>query len=157
MEAYTDEEYTAAWSASLAVEVVGFCLNIFMVITWQLFDKADRVNMELRICVWAGVLYGVVNTFPVLFLKVCCVLFRFRFGPWFLDPAHLTPALPQYDLPCSGDCVTEEWCEFSLFSGACFTLLILSPPFSALVTLGCVLSTVAAFTFCWYVPHFSCI
>jgi hypothetical protein len=26
------------------------------------------------------------------------------------------PTLPQYDLPCSGDCVTEEWCVLSLCS-----------------------------------------
>jgi hypothetical protein len=71
--AYTDEEYTAAWSASLAVEAVGFCLNVFMMITWQLYDVSEKVAIELKMCVWAGLLYGVVHTLPVLLLKVYIV------------------------------------------------------------------------------------
>jgi hypothetical protein len=69
--AYTDEQYTVVWLASLMVELVGFFLNVFMIATWQLYDPSEKIAVELRICVWTGALYGVVHTLPVLFLKVC--------------------------------------------------------------------------------------
>jgi hypothetical protein len=71
------------WGFANGIGLVGFFLNSFMALTWLLGGKRclSGQPFQLKFCVFAGILYGVVATFPSLMLK--------------------------YDLPC--ECETEEW------------------------------------------------
>jgi hypothetical protein len=81
--AYTDEEYTFMWGFSNGIGAVGLLLNLFMAFTWAIADKRDlmKTPYQLKFCVFAGLLFGVVGTLPSFIFK--------------------------YDLPCT--CETEEW------------------------------------------------
>ena len=83
VQAYTNDEYTLMWSFSNGIGLVGFFMNVFMALTWMLGGRRrmSRQSFQLKICVFAGILYGMVATLPSLLMK--------------------------YDLPC--ECETEEW------------------------------------------------
>jgi hypothetical protein len=85
VQAYTDEEYTWMWALSNSIGLVGFGLNSFMACTWIVAGGKKCLSSQpyqLKFCVIAGLLFGVIATLPSLALK--------------------------YDLPC--ECATEEWC-----------------------------------------------
>jgi hypothetical protein len=83
VQAYTDDEYTLMWGFSNAIGVVGLTLNVFMAATWAIGSRKEfsALPYQLKVCVFAGVLYGLVGTLPSLVMK--------------------------YELPCA--CETEEW------------------------------------------------
>jgi len=82
VNAYTDDEYTIMWLLYVIVGMIGFVLNAFMVLTWTMAGKkvAKAVPLQLKCCTGIGLLFGVVETIPVMVLH--------------------------YDLPCT--CETEE-------------------------------------------------
>jgi hypothetical protein len=86
---YSLDEYTDMWAAASATAFIGFILNSFMAITWQIGTKKKfaAVPFQLRTCVGFGALYGIIHTLPMLALK--------------------------HDLPC-GECATEECTGISL-------------------------------------------
>jgi hypothetical protein len=83
VQAYTDSEYTLMWGFSNGIGLVGYFLNVFMALTWFLGGRRclSEQPFQLKFCVFAGILYGMVATLPSLMMK--------------------------YDLPC--ECETEEW------------------------------------------------
>ena len=83
MNAYAHGEYLVMWWLFTVVGMVGFAFNLFMIATWAVAGKKyfRAVPLQLKCCVGFGVLYGMVETLPVLILR--------------------------YDLPCT--CGTEEW------------------------------------------------
>ncbi len=83
VQAYTDDEYTLMWGFSNGIGVVGLSLNIFMTATWAIGSRKEfsALPFQLKVCVFAGILYGLVGTLPSLVMK--------------------------YELPCA--CETEEW------------------------------------------------
>jgi hypothetical protein len=70
VQAYSDEEYQDMWSISSAPACIGLVFNIHMALTWYIGGKkAFRdVNFNLKMCVACGLLYGVIDTIPVLVL-----------------------------------------------------------------------------------------
>jgi hypothetical protein len=104
VHAYDLEEYTLMWQITCSLGIISILLNSFMsgndpfllisnsspklvvstLGTWAISKKAEFASTpyQLKYCVFASLLYGVVETLPSLFLK--------------------------YDLPCG--CETEEWC-----------------------------------------------
>ena len=82
VQAYDDNEYTAMWATSNGVGIIGFALNLFMACTWFIAGKQHLSDQpfQLKWCIFAGLVYGLVATFPSLILK--------------------------YGLPC--ECETEE-------------------------------------------------
>jgi hypothetical protein len=83
VQAYTDDEYTLMWGFSNGIGVVGLSLNVFMAATWANGSRNEfsALPYQLKVCVFAGILYGLVGTLPSLVMK--------------------------YGLPCA--CETEEW------------------------------------------------
>ena len=83
VQAYTDDEYTLMWGFSNGIGVVGLSLNVFMAATWAMGSRKEfsALPFQLKVCVFAGILYGLVGTLPSLVMK--------------------------YELPCA--CETEEW------------------------------------------------
>ena len=83
VQAYTDDEYTLMWGFSNGIGVVGLSLNVFMAATWAIGSRKEfsALPYQLKVCVFAGILYGLVGTLPSLVMK--------------------------YGLPCA--CETEEW------------------------------------------------
>ncbi len=83
VQAYTDDEYTLMWGFSNGIGVVGLSLNVFMVATWTIGGRKhfSALPYQLKVCVFAGIAYGLVGTLPSLIMK--------------------------YELPCA--CETEEW------------------------------------------------
>ncbi len=83
VQAYTDDEYTLMWGFSNGIGMVGLSLNVFMAATWVIGSRKDFTALpyQLKVCVFAGILYGLVGTLPSLVMK--------------------------YELPCA--CETEEW------------------------------------------------
>jgi hypothetical protein len=71
VQAYTNSEYNNMWAVASVVGVIGLCLNVFMALTWVLSGARAfrKVPSELKVCVMGGILYGVVETLPALFLK----------------------------------------------------------------------------------------
>jgi hypothetical protein len=69
-QAYTDEEYHTMWVVSTVPAVLGFVLNIFMATTWFLEGRHafKSVSFNLKMCVGCGLLYGIIDTIPVLLL-----------------------------------------------------------------------------------------
>jgi len=69
--AYTDDEYTTMWIVASTVEMVGLCLNSFVAATWLVSEKNffRQVPFQLKMCVFAGLLVGLVSTLPRLILK----------------------------------------------------------------------------------------
>ena len=88
VQAYDDGEYTTMWALSNGIGIVGFALNLFMACTWRIAGKRHRSDQpyQLNWCIFAGLAYGLMGTFPSLILK--------------------------YDLPC--ECETEECTGTSL-------------------------------------------
>jgi len=82
VQAYTDEEYSVMWAISNGIGIIGLSLNLFMTCTWMIAGKRIRSKLpyQLKFCVFAGLLFGMLGTLPSLILK--------------------------YDLPC--ECDTEE-------------------------------------------------
>jgi hypothetical protein len=82
VQAYDDGEYTAMWALSNGIGIVGFALNLFLACTWLIAGRRHLSDQpyQLKWCIFAGLSYGLVGTFPSLILK--------------------------YDLPC--ECETEE-------------------------------------------------
>jgi hypothetical protein len=82
VQAYDDGEYTAMWALSNGIGIVGFALNMFLACTWFIAGKRhlSAQPFQLKWCIFAGLVYGLVGTFPSLIMK--------------------------YDLPC--ECETEE-------------------------------------------------
>jgi hypothetical protein len=80
--AYNDAEYSQMWTWRSIVSVLGLVLNVWMVLTWVLAGRKAfaETRLQLKMCVFCGILYGLVDTIPVLLLK--------------------------YDLPCA--CETAE-------------------------------------------------
>jgi hypothetical protein len=75
------------WGLSNGVGLVGLGLNLFLACTWLIAGRGKyfaKQPYQLKFCVFAGLLFGVVATLPSLALK--------------------------YDLPC--ECATEEWYVF---------------------------------------------
>jgi hypothetical protein len=69
-QAYTDEEYHTMWVVSSVPAVLGFVFNIFMATTWFLEGRHafKSVSFNLKMCVGCGLLYGIIDTIPVLVL-----------------------------------------------------------------------------------------
>jgi hypothetical protein len=80
--AYTIEEYDLMWVAYSIPSTVGLALNLFMCATWVLGGKRsfNSQPFPIKLCVIGGLIYGCIDTIPVLALK--------------------------HDLPCSNE--TEE-------------------------------------------------
>jgi hypothetical protein len=83
VQAYTDDEYTLMWGFSNGIGVVGLFLNVFMAATWAIGGRRQFSTLpnQLKVCVFAGIVYGIVGTLPSLIMK--------------------------YELPCA--CETVEW------------------------------------------------
>jgi hypothetical protein len=83
VQAYSDDEYTMMWGFYNGIGVVGLFLNVFMATTWAVAGRKHYSTLpyQLKVCVFAGIVYGIVGTLPSLMMK--------------------------YDLPCA--CETEEW------------------------------------------------
>jgi hypothetical protein len=79
---YTTDEYSAMWLIYSIVSIVGLLLNLFMAATWYISGRRHfkAIPFQLKNCVFLGILYGLVDTLPVVLLK--------------------------FDLPCS--CDTDE-------------------------------------------------
>ena len=82
------QEYTLMWTTRNGIEVVGFFLNCFMASTWIIAGNLSKQSFQVKYCVFAGLLYGLIATFPSLVLK--------------------------YELPC--ECETEEWWDYRFFT-----------------------------------------
>jgi hypothetical protein len=82
VQAYSDREYTLMWGLASGTGLAGFAVNVVLVVSWTFMEKehARSAPYQLKVCVYAGLLYGIVGTLPMLLMK--------------------------YDLPCG--CETEE-------------------------------------------------
>jgi hypothetical protein len=89
VQVYSDQEYDHMWLAHSVPASFGLLLNGFMATTWAISEPVffEKQRFEVRVSVAAGLLYGIVDTLPVLFLRS--------------------------DLPCS--CDTEECAGTSSF------------------------------------------
>jgi hypothetical protein len=69
--AYTAEEYDSMWVAYAVPSTIGFALNLFMGITWAVGGKKTFKSQPfpIKLCVIGGLLYGCIDTIPVLALK----------------------------------------------------------------------------------------
>jgi hypothetical protein len=67
--AFSDGEYELMWGCTVTPGGIGFVLNTFVVATWYIGgrDFMKKVPHEFRNCIIAGLLYNVVETFPLLF------------------------------------------------------------------------------------------
>jgi hypothetical protein len=70
VQAYSDGEYHDMWIVSSAPASLGLLLNIFMTTTMFIGGKKAfrAVPFNLKMCVADGLLYGIIDTLPVLFL-----------------------------------------------------------------------------------------
>ena len=68
---FTIDDYNTMWTVFVTIGMCSFFLNMFMVCTWELagFRKVNEMPFQLKACVFLGILYGVVETLPSLFLK----------------------------------------------------------------------------------------
>jgi hypothetical protein len=73
VQAYTNEEYTIMWGISNVIGLLGFGLNLFMLLTWLSASKGKvgirNQPLQLIICIIAGIVYGIVVTLPSLVMK----------------------------------------------------------------------------------------
>jgi hypothetical protein len=71
VQAYTDDEYTVMWTVANGVGLVGLFLNLFMACTWVIAGRRHfyKQPFQLRWCVLAGILFGIIATLPSLALK----------------------------------------------------------------------------------------
>jgi hypothetical protein len=70
VQAYSDDEYRAMWIISSAPACLGLLFNIFMALTWYIGGKKFFASnpFYMKMCVGCGLLYGIVDTLPVLVL-----------------------------------------------------------------------------------------
>jgi hypothetical protein len=70
VQAYSDGEYRDMWTVSSAPASLGFLLNIFMATTMFIGGKKAfrALPFNLKMCVADGLLYGIIDTLPVLIL-----------------------------------------------------------------------------------------
>ncbi len=70
VQAYSDGEYRDMWTVSSVPASLGLLLNIFMGTTMFIGGKKAfrAVPFNLKMCVADGLLYGIIDTLPVLFL-----------------------------------------------------------------------------------------
>jgi hypothetical protein len=70
VQAYSDGEYRDMWTVSSAPASLGFLLNIFMTTTMFIGGKKAfrALPFNLKMCVADGLLYGIIDTLPVLIL-----------------------------------------------------------------------------------------
>ena len=70
VQAYSDGEYHDMWTVSSAPASLGFLLNIFMATTMFIGGKKAfrALPFNLKMCVADGLLYGIIDTLPVLIL-----------------------------------------------------------------------------------------
>jgi hypothetical protein len=68
--AYSNSEYSQMWAVTSFLGALGFCLNTYMAATWYIGGKQflKGVPFNLKNAVFSGLLYGVVETLPVLIL-----------------------------------------------------------------------------------------
>jgi hypothetical protein len=81
VQAYSEDEYHGMWIISSAPACVGLLFNIYMTLTWYNGGKQnfERVPFYLKMCVGCGMLYGFIDTVPVLVLGEelpWCVILR---------------------------------------------------------------------------------
>jgi hypothetical protein len=74
VSAYSDGDYATMWLLASVVGMCGFGLNSFMTLTWAVGRAVGRrhfsnIRFQLKGCVLGGVMYGLVETLPVLLLK----------------------------------------------------------------------------------------
>ncbi len=70
VQAYSDGEYHDMWIVSSAPASLGLLLNIFMTTTMFIGGKKAfrTISFHLKMCVADGLLYGIIDTLPVLIL-----------------------------------------------------------------------------------------
>ncbi len=70
VQAYSDDEYRAMWIISSAPACLGLLFNVFMSLTWYIGGKKFFASTPfyMKMCVGCGLLYGIVDTLPVLVL-----------------------------------------------------------------------------------------
>jgi hypothetical protein len=70
VQAYSEDEYHDMWIISSAPACVGLLFNIYMTLTWYIGGKKNLggVPFYLKMCVGCGILYGFLDTVPVLVL-----------------------------------------------------------------------------------------
>jgi hypothetical protein len=70
VHAYSNEEYRDMWIVSSVPACLGLLFNIYMALTWYMGGKKSfqAVNFNLKMCVLCGLLYGIIDTIPVLIL-----------------------------------------------------------------------------------------
>ncbi len=71
VQAYSDDEYHDMWIISSVPACVGLLFNIYMTLTWYIGGKKnyESVPFYLKMCVGCGMLYGFIDTVPVLILR----------------------------------------------------------------------------------------
>jgi hypothetical protein len=69
--AYSNNEYSTMWFAASSIAMVGLMLNTFMATTFVLGGKRFSKSQPFatKVCVLGGLLYGIIDTLPTLFLK----------------------------------------------------------------------------------------
>ncbi len=70
VQAYSEDEYHDMWIVSIAPACVGLLFNSYMTLTWYIGGKKNfgDVSFYLKMCVGCGMLYGFIDTVPVLVL-----------------------------------------------------------------------------------------
>ncbi len=70
VQAYSEDEYHDMWIISSAPACVGLLFNMYMTLTWYIGGKKCfwGVPFYLKMCVGCGMLYGFIDTVPVLVL-----------------------------------------------------------------------------------------
>jgi hypothetical protein len=68
---YSHDEYDVMWLTSGIISGVGMLLNAHMAATWAIAGPAlyAGIRFQIRFCVFAGLLYGLIDTIPMLALK----------------------------------------------------------------------------------------
>jgi hypothetical protein len=85
-----------------SLAIIDLLSALALLATWAISKKGEfqSTPYQLKFCVFASLLYGVMETLPSLFLK--------------------------FDLPCG--CETEEWCvSVPFFATICYGLLAFDP------------------------------
>ncbi len=70
VQAYSEDEYHDMWIISSAPACVGLLCNMYMTLTWYIGGKKNfkGVPFYLKMCVGCGMLYGFIDTVPILVL-----------------------------------------------------------------------------------------
>jgi hypothetical protein len=103
------------WLASVLPSLVGFVLNAFIACTWFVGGKKlyNSNPLAIKVCVFGGLIYSGVETFPSLFLKVALYMpkkrchtivnsfFIFHFENSTTLPVNVAPRNVQAPLFCA--------------------------------------------------------